>query len=656
MSKDDWLPPFDIKIINNFVDDSFFKTMNNLINTRVFYSATQGVNNRQVIQEQHKIRKDYTLTMKECSLVDELVLKAKCNCNLRERWRLLYYDGDADKKAFRDAHTDWTSFSCHRRMSIIIGLSNPSDYEGGELVFPKNNLTYKLDKGSAVIFNGRLLHEVLPVTKGKRYVLQAFLFDKSGWDIKKVQNGYDNFELKINETGTINKFMTDNWKIYYNKNMIHSKIDSYNTNFLGTFNSLHNIQTILKETDNVDFFTWHKPQHPNKKWRGRLYGWSDSYCRSKNRENISTWSNEHNTVSGKKITDIKDNISKNKDNLTLLTCDGGPGNQIVGIKEGIILSKYLNKEFLFPPIIQHYTLNINFRGSSENIKYWKFSDIFNYKNINKELLDQLDLFDNSNSTIYCTRSVDIDKHLRIENVLNIKCRKKQLSQKNFKNKGDIMNLAQYNDTTLAISHLYNNVNISECGWNGCDICPINQHFIKDYREICKNFDFSVFIKTIGDKYILENFNNDKFISIHIRYQDYGNINIKEVNKLYDETDIKKFIIELCNEYNISDKNIFIATNKQQRVINSELKTSKMLQTNKYYNELESFIEQYICSMSYKFLYTGGVHAKPEHSHLRSTWSSFVLDYRYCVLNKSKNDNYYLNNYFSKNCDYFGYNY
>ena len=114
-----------------------------------------------------------------------LIYKADCNCNLRERWRILYYDGDAEKKCFRDAHTDWTSFSCHRRMSIIIGLVNPCEYEGGELVFPNNNLRYKIEKGSAVIFDGKLLHEVLPVTKGKRYVIQAFMLDDSGYDLKK---------------------------------------------------------------------------------------------------------------------------------------------------------------------------------------------------------------------------------------------------------------------------------------------------------------------------------------------------------------------------------------------------------------------------------------------------------------------------------------
>ena len=64
------------------------------------------------------------------------------------------------------------------------------------------------------------------------------------------------------------------------------------------------------------------------------------------------------------------------------------------------------------------------------------------------------------------------------------------------------------------------------------------------------------------------------------------------------------------------------------------------------DELESFIEQYICCRSNKFLYSGGIHAKPNHTHLRSTWSSFVLDYRYCILNKESSNNIYLSNYFS----------
>ena len=653
MNKDEWIAPFSVKIVHNFLDNKYYNFFDNIIKTSNFISATQGINGKQVVEENHKIRKDYTLNMNECSFIDKLVLDSDCNCNLRERWRLLYYDGDAEKKAFRDAHTDWTNYSCHRRMSIIIGLSEPTDYEGGELIFPNNNLSYKIDKGSAIIFDSRLLHEVLPVTKGKRYVIQAFLFDESGWNIKKVKNGYYNFKLQINDNeslNTDNRYINSNWKLHNDKNMVHSNIESTEKNYLGYCTTINDVGIIIKNNINVNYFTWHSSSHPSKKWRGRLYGWSTEYCKSKNRENVLTWSIERHVISGKK------NITELDNNMTILTCDGGPGNQIMGIKEGLLIANILNREFIFPPIIQHYTINRSMRESTENMKHWKFSDIFNYKDQNNELLDQCELLNDDNQTIYCTRTFDIDNCLRIEKILDLRCNKETISHRKFKDTNDIMNLSKYNDPTLTISHLYNNVYVSECGWNGCDICSVNKKLLAEYKDICSNFDYSSFIKTIGDKWIAENFKNEKFISIHMRYHDVNNKNIKDVNKLYNESDIKNYIVSLCKTHNIYEKNIFIASNKQHLISKSELKDCKMLNSDISYNELESFIEQYICCMSDKFLYTGGIHAKPEHKHLRSTWSSFVIDYRYNILNKSKHDNLYLTNCFSDSSNLFGYSY
>ena len=659
MNKDEWIAPFSVKIVHNFLDDNYYNFFDNIIKTRNFSSAKQCVNGKQIVEENHKIRKDYTLNLNECSFIDKLILDSDCKCNLRERWRLLYYDGDAEKKAFRDAHTDWTNYSCHRRMSIIICLSEPTDYEGGELIFPNNNLSYKIDKGTAIIFDGRLLHEVLPVTKGKRYVIQAFLFDESGWNIKKVKNGYHNFELKINNNissntnnellNTDNESIISNWKIHNNKNMVHSNIDSIEKNYLGNCTTIKDVKKVIKDNTNVDYFTWHNSSHPNIKWRGRLYGWSTDYCKSKNRENVITWPKESYVISGKK------NITETK-NMTILTCDGGPGNQIMGIKEGLLIANILNREFIFPPIIQHYTINKSMRGSTENIKHWKFNEIYNYKNQNNELVENSELFNDDNQTTYCTRSADIDKSLRIEKMFDIRCNKEKLPHTRFINKNDILNLSNYDDSTLTISHLYNNVYISKCGWNGCDMCSVSKSLLAEYKEICTNLDYSSFIKTIGDKWILENFKNEKFISLHMRYHDGDNTNIKEVNQLYNESDINNYIISLCKTHNISEKNVFIASNKQHFISKTELKDYKILNSDISYNELESFIEQYICCLSDKFLYTGGIHAKPEHKHLRSTWSSYVLDYRYNILNKSKHDNLYLTNCFSNSSNLFGYNY
>jgi len=69
-----------------------------------------------------------------------------------------------------------------RKLSVTANLSDPKDYEGGELEFDfrdrdpdkKQNIhTCKeiLPKGSVVVFPGFVWHRVRPVTKGSRYSL-----------------------------------------------------------------------------------------------------------------------------------------------------------------------------------------------------------------------------------------------------------------------------------------------------------------------------------------------------------------------------------------------------------------------------------------------------------------------------------------------------
>ena len=661
---DSWKSPFSVKVIHNFLNNHYYDYFSKLINNRTFIPATQGVNKKQIVQEEHKIRLDYTLNLEECSFIDKLVIKSNCNCNLRERWRLLYYDGDSEKKAFRDAHTDWTTHACHRRMSIIIGLSNPSDYEGGELVFPNDNLRYKINKGSAIIFDSKLIHEVLPVTKGKRYVIQAFLFDESGWNLKTVQNGYKNFILRLeNDLGQKKgTFVNKSWEMVENKNMVHSRVDSYNTNYLGDCQNYYDVETLLTKNPNIDYFCWHKASHRNKKWKNRLYGWTTEYCKNKNRDNPDTWPTESEVISGFKINNFN-NISTDTNNslninnsLTIIPCDGGPGNQIMGIKEGLLLSRYLKRTFIFPPIIQHYTLNREHRGGSENIKFWNFNEIFNYNNEDNELIQKINEFNNTENNIYCTKSSIIDEQTRCEKLLNIKGNKSKIKT-NFQDKDSIlMSFSNLSDPVLIISHLYNNIHISKSGWNGSDTDPVNLNFINDYKDVCKNLDYSSNIKNIGNNYILNNFGKSKFIALHMRYHDVDNKTLKDLNYSFNEEQIYNFITDLLKKNNIPLSNVFIATNKPKVIDKTVLKSCKKLSYNIEYNELESFIEQYICSMSEKFLYIGGGLAKPDHTHLRSTWSSFVIDYRISKLNKKKEDNFYLTNCFNNSKLKFGYNF
>ena len=691
--KDTWIAPFSIKILHNFLDDSQEKYIEILKNNNNnnFELAKQGINGSNIVDEKHKIRYDYTLNNKECSVIDKpLIYKADCNCNLRERWRLLYYDGDSDKKCFRDAHTDWTNHSCHRRMSIIIGLSNPHEYEGGELIFNNNNIKYKLDKNAAVIFDGRLMHEVLPVTKGKRYVLQCFMFDDSGWDLKKNKNGKINFELlganvnilDIKKTDfkscpeninnhhktsidyterIINLNNSTNWKIIDKSNMVHSNLSSVDDCFIGDFKDIIDVLDYLEKNNEIKYFSWHKYIHPNKRWLGKAYGLTEDAYIKKNIKEYKLWTKDSNVISGYKLDHvINSNIKKkseiiiNHSNKLLLniSTDGGPGNQIVGIKESIIMSKILNRKLLVFPIIQHYVLNRKIRNNSNNLKYWNFNEIFFYDD---DEIETLDIKENNKYNLkniknqYFLKRQDIIKPVRNESILNLNIENKiQLNIKQYKKYTDYSELKNISsDEILLLTDLYNNTFISNCSWNGCDTCKLNPEFENVYKEICSKFDFSEKIKNYGNEYIKKTFNNNKFISLHLRYSDYGNDDLKSTTKSYNESDINKLIIDITKKENISSENIFIATSNQNRILNSDLKLYNLFKKDVNYEELESFIEQYICSMSEIFIYSGAVACidKSNHLHKRSTWSSFVLDYRTFLLNKVSNRNIYLSDIF-----------
>jgi predicted 2-oxoglutarate/Fe(II)-dependent dioxygenase YbiX len=81
-----------------------------------------------------------------------------------------------DRHGFFAAHRDNLSAStAHRRFALSLNLND--DYEGGELRFPEYGpALYRPERGEALVFSGSHLHEVLPVTRGERYVLVSFLY------------------------------------------------------------------------------------------------------------------------------------------------------------------------------------------------------------------------------------------------------------------------------------------------------------------------------------------------------------------------------------------------------------------------------------------------------------------------------------------------
>ncbi len=72
---------------------------------------------------------------------------------------------------FFDWHLDFGSgYSSIRKLSVTIQLSDPSDYEGGELQFMQNKDIVNAPKGqgTVVIFPSFVMHRVAPITNGRR--------------------------------------------------------------------------------------------------------------------------------------------------------------------------------------------------------------------------------------------------------------------------------------------------------------------------------------------------------------------------------------------------------------------------------------------------------------------------------------------------------
>ena len=104
-----------------------------------------------------------------------------------ERLRLPIADGRAEPGALRSRDEVWrTHGRClltdrqqplRSDVSFTIFISNPAEYEGGELVsyLGSETISFKGKPGSAVFYPSTTIHEVMPVTAGERLVIIGFI-------------------------------------------------------------------------------------------------------------------------------------------------------------------------------------------------------------------------------------------------------------------------------------------------------------------------------------------------------------------------------------------------------------------------------------------------------------------------------------------------
>lgn len=97
-----------------------------------------------------------------------------------ERIQFTYYK--SEENGFYDKHTDPLTWNLphNRKLSLVIQLSDPKDYDGGDLILHYSNYPEIIRKqmGMSIFFPSHILHEVTPVTRGDRYSLVAWIHGK----------------------------------------------------------------------------------------------------------------------------------------------------------------------------------------------------------------------------------------------------------------------------------------------------------------------------------------------------------------------------------------------------------------------------------------------------------------------------------------------
>ena len=75
----------------------------------------------------------------------------------------------------------------HRRFAVSINLN--TDYDGCDIVFPEfGTRAYRAPCGGAVVFSCGALHQVTPVTRGRRYAFLAFLYGEADAALREANN------------------------------------------------------------------------------------------------------------------------------------------------------------------------------------------------------------------------------------------------------------------------------------------------------------------------------------------------------------------------------------------------------------------------------------------------------------------------------------
>ncbi len=147
-----------------------------------------------MIDYSHKRRADYLIQEEEprifaqqCisnRLVPEIAKAFQFKATRMERCIVACYESSIGGY-FHPHRDNTTKGTAHRQFAVSINL-NAEDYEGGDLRFPEyGSQKYRPPTGGAGVFSCSILHEVIPITSGRRFTFLPFLYDD---EAEKIRN------------------------------------------------------------------------------------------------------------------------------------------------------------------------------------------------------------------------------------------------------------------------------------------------------------------------------------------------------------------------------------------------------------------------------------------------------------------------------------
>ena len=150
------------------------------------FPQSSGETGDQEVREREQIRKStvrFVLPTPESEWLYARLEHALRQVNRIYRYALTGFFGGIQVATYEaGGHYDWhadmgsSRYYSARKLSMTVQLSDPADYDGGDLeFFPPSHSPTARDRGSMTVFPSFLVHRVSPVTRGERISLVSWV-------------------------------------------------------------------------------------------------------------------------------------------------------------------------------------------------------------------------------------------------------------------------------------------------------------------------------------------------------------------------------------------------------------------------------------------------------------------------------------------------